>query len=146
MADTVDLDGLVSRLNLLATDDRYDIQTAVRSSLAGAATAIVSLQQQREAMREDRDSHQRQAIRNLEDADSYKASMKQYFEQSLSEHNAKVALQQQVADLRETLSGIVECTHRPNPTDQSRIDVAPGRHREFGAAIERARKVLEPKP
>jgi hypothetical protein len=35
------------------------------------------------------------------------------------------------------LRAIITCTHRPNPTDSSRIDVAPGKHRAFQEAVER---------
>lgn len=46
------------------------------------------------------------------------------------------------ARLREALASVVTTTHRPNPTDPSRIDVAPGKHRQFQAAVERARAAL----
>lgn len=47
--------------------------------------------------------------------------------------------------LRAVLTNIVACTHRPNPTDLSRIDVAPGKYRGFQAAIEDAMSALEQK-
>lgn len=61
-----------------------------------------------EALERERDARQ-------EDSDSYKASMKTYFEQSLSEHNAKVeaqralaASQAEASRLREALTPFAE--------------------------------------
>lgn len=48
------------------------------------------------------------------------------------------AAERQAQEMREALGAIVTTTHRPNPTDRTRIDVAPGKHHAFQAAIERA--------
>jgi hypothetical protein len=71
-----------------------------------AADAITTLDRELEEARAQRDARR-------EDSDSYKASMKTYFEQSLSEHNAKVeaqralsASQAEVERLKEALTGI----------------------------------------
>lgn len=45
---------------------------------------------------------------------------------------------------RKMLKAILYCTYRPNPFNQGRIDVVPGRHRAFGAAIERALDLVNP--
>jgi hypothetical protein len=64
-------------------------------------------------------------------------------------HSAVAALASRPSPERreivEALREIVACTHRPNPQDQSRIDVAPGQHRRFQAAIETAIRSLADK-
>ncbi|HNC23755.1 MAG TPA: hypothetical protein PLU52_06075 [Opitutaceae bacterium] len=46
--------------------------------------------------------------------------------------------EQRAEAVEKVLREIIACTHRPNPTDRSRIDIAPGQHRRFQAAIEAA--------
>ena len=50
---------------------------------------------------------------------------------------------EKITELKLALCCIVGCTHRPNPTDPTRIDVAPGQHRNFQAAIETAISLSE---
>lgn len=47
-----------------------------------------------------------------------------------------------ISKLSELLQEIVDCTHSPNPTDKQRIDVAPGKHKRFQAAIHASRAAL----
>jgi len=53
------------------------------------------------------------------------------------------ALQSRLREVEEALREIVDCTHSPNPTDLSRIDVRPGQHRRFQAAIQKAAALNE---
>lgn len=52
-------------------------------------------------------------------------------------------LEAESAKLKLAVINIIGCTHRPNPTDPSRIDVAPGKHGEFQAAIEAASNLVK---
>lgn len=64
--------------------DRGSVDAGISANLASDAADRI------EALERERDARQ-------EDSDSYKASMKTYFEQSLSEHNAKVEAQRALA-------------------------------------------------
>lgn len=76
---TSDIADLVTRLRTDAAflaKSGFSTAHVISKDCNEAATAL-------EAVGRERDARQ-------EDSDSYKASMKEYFEQSLSEHNAKV--------------------------------------------------------
>ena len=60
--------------------------------------------------------------------------------------NERMDLVREIERLRAAVKWIVDSTHRPNPTDPSRIDVAPGQHRMFQAGIENAIKLLSDAP
>lgn len=69
-----------------------------------------------------------------------------YLAANAAETGADVLIEEmakEIKRLRSVLTNIVACTHRPNPTDPSRIDVAPGKHRRFQGAIEDARSALQ---
>lgn len=76
--DTV-MDVLTEEYGERSTADKFAV--AVKHAIA---TTIERLTAERDEARADRDSHQRVAIRTLEDAGSYKASMKQYFKRALT--------------------------------------------------------------
>ena len=51
-------------------------------------------------------------------------------------------LSRHLEEAREALTDLLGCTHKPNPTDPTRIDIAPGKHRAFGDAIRRAKETV----
>jgi hypothetical protein len=54
------------------------------------------------------------------------------------------AAEAKVKVLTDIIKAIVGTTHRPNPTDPSRIDIAPGQHRAFQSLIEGAKVLTQP--
>ncbi len=74
--------GWVEGYDSMFDNEYYHLTDAGKLAALSDPTTIERLTAERDEARADRDSHQRQAIRNLEDADSYKASMKQYFERA----------------------------------------------------------------
>jgi hypothetical protein len=46
-------------------------------------------------------------------------------------------------DPSQLLRELLSCVHQPNPTDPSRWDIAPGRHKRFCALVEAVRVVID---
>lgn len=125
----------IKRLETKAVTPDATQLSVVEQAIHEAADLITTLSTTIEALKEERDQWEEWSGTSSVRAERLEGEL-EALESSLAE------AQLRIAGLEGIVGRIVGCTHRPNPTDPHRIDVAPGKHREFQTEIEAARRAL----